>query len=69
MNKVKITKDLCKKCNICAEYCPKKVFIIDEDENIIPQYTNKCVGCKLCELRCPDFALTVEVKVERNSSI
>ena len=62
MNKITINPKLCKKCGICIEFCPAKVFIEKVDRIPIPQYEYKCLGCKFCELRCPDFAIKVEVK-------
>lgn len=50
----------CKKCGICATYCPKKVY--DSHDGKIPVIARPedCVGCLLCEQQCPDFAVSVE---------
>lgn len=57
---IKINKRLCKKCEICVHFCPKKVFELDE--SLFPKVVGleACNACKLCELRCPDFAIDVE---------
>lgn len=60
MNTITVNKKWCKKCGICAAFCPKKVFDVDEDGSPIPARPEDCVGCRLCEMRCPDFALKVE---------
>ncbi len=43
-------------------FCPKK--IIRADKNGKPVITNEdlCTGCRFCEMHCPDFAITVEVR-------
>lgn len=48
----------CKGCAICADLCAKKVFVM---KNNLPVIVNlsACTRCMLCEMRCPDFALTV----------
>ena len=61
MSMISIKKDLCKRCGICIEFCPVKVFAQEADGTPVPQNQDKCTGCKLCEMRCPDFAIKVEV--------
>jgi 2-oxoglutarate ferredoxin oxidoreductase subunit delta len=53
----------CKQCGICEAFCPKKVF--DFKPGYIPVATRPedCIGCGLCGLRCPDFAIEVKVEV------
>jgi 2-oxoglutarate ferredoxin oxidoreductase subunit delta len=53
-----IREDWCKGCAICAELCPKHVFIMRNNLPVIVDL-QACNRCMLCEMRCPDFALTV----------
>lgn len=59
MNKIEINRKWCKKCGLCAKYCPKNVYEIDFYS--APQVKNleACIGCMVCENRCPDFAISV----------
>ena len=52
-------RDWCKACGICSAFCPKGV--IDLDDSGRPEIKNPddCIGCRFCELHCPDFAVTV----------
>ncbi len=61
MSKVTVDTALCKRCGICIEFCPVGVFVRETDGTPVPQYQDKCTGCRLCVLRCPDFAIEVEV--------
>ena len=61
MNTISINKNWCKRCGICIEFCPVKVFDTEIDGTPIPQRQEICTGCKLCEIRCPEFAIKVEV--------
>ncbi len=58
---IKIDERLCKRCGICSEFCPQNVFSVRNDG--IPQVTapENCTSCHLCDWRCPDFAITLEV--------
>ena len=55
----------CKSCGLCVEFCPKK--IISADKTGMPEIvdTDSCIGCRFCEIHCPDFAVTVELRVPR----
>lgn len=61
-----IDGEICKGCQLCVYYCPKKVFTTGEDINdkgfVIPKVTHKdrCIRCKICEYTCPDLAIFVD---------
>lgn len=60
---IAIQRKWCKSCGICVEFCPKKVFAVGELNEPIISTTDACTGCRLCELRCPEFAIIItEVK-------
>lgn len=62
--KITINRKWCKGCGICVDFCPKVVY--ERDEVGKPRIINidKCTGCRLCEYRCPDFAIRIELKEE-----
>ena len=64
MHRVTVNKDLCKRCGICIAFCPVKLFDEEIDGTPIVARQEICTGCRLCELRCPDFAIKVEVNVD-----
>jgi len=49
----------CKRCGVCVELCPRKVFIIDKEGYPKPANIEQCTYCQLCELWCPDYAIEV----------
>lgn len=58
--RINIFKAWCKACGICAAFCPAKVLARDEGGYPFVQELERCTKCGLCEIRCPDFAITVE---------
>lgn len=50
----------CKGCGICVAFCPKQVLKVNEIEKVEIVDETKCIGCRQCELRCPDYAIFVE---------
>lgn len=64
-NKIKIKEEYCKGCGFCVEICPKNVLKQNNKTNsrgyVLPEIINieECIGCKKCELICPDMAITV----------
>ena len=62
---IEILVDWCKGCNICINRCPVDALELSNELNrkgIYPpilKEENECTNCRLCELLCPDFAITV----------
>ena len=49
-----------KSCGICYGLCPKNVLAADHDGKPQVIDADACILCRLCELRCPDYAIRVE---------
>lgn len=61
MYRILINSKWCKCCGLCADNCPKNVYDFKAVTVPVPARTADCTGCRLCELRCPDLAIRVEV--------
>ena len=57
-------EDKCIDCGICRDRC--RFEAIDEDFNIIPE---NCEGCAVCELVCPEDAITMEDRLAGDAFI
>ena len=55
--KLQIHREWCKGCGICVAFCPTQVLVLDEDGRSSIADESVCTECRLCELRCPDFAI------------
>ena len=64
---VAIFRAWCKGCGICVAFCPREVLSMNERGE--PQVTGpeRCTGCTWCELRCPDFAISVKKRENKDA--
>jgi 2-oxoglutarate ferredoxin oxidoreductase subunit delta len=63
---VEINQELCKGCQLCMAFCPKKDVILLSDKlnasGYLPVTFNgngECTGCTICALVCPEAAIEV----------
>ncbi len=61
---IDIYKAWCKACGICVAFCPTGVLEKDESGYPFVKDIEKCINCGWCEIRCPDFAITVEKRAK-----
>ena len=57
--KIDIYRAWCKACGICVAFCPTGALANDEAGYPYVKDIEKCTRCGWCEIRCPDFAITV----------
>jgi len=69
---IELRQDWCKGCYFCIDVCPiTGIFTKDVDigqKRFKPIIVNPigCTGCMLCELQCPDLAITVAADETNN---
>jgi len=62
---IEIDQVLCKGCQICMEFCPKKSISPADKLNaagyLPASYNDKgeCTGCAICALVCPEVCIEV----------
>lgn len=56
----RIFRDWCKSCGLCVAFCPKQVIGRDTTGAPVIEKPDACIGCRFCELHCPDFAITIK---------
>jgi 2-oxoglutarate ferredoxin oxidoreductase subunit delta len=56
---VAIDASLCKACGICIGLCPRTVLTAQRDGVAQVEQPGECTACRICELHCPDFAISV----------
>lgn len=64
MAKIEIDHTYCKSCGLCIGACPLKLigWSAEAGENgfwVEQRNAEKCTGCKLCAIMCPDAAISV----------
>ena len=54
-----IDRELCKNCEsrCCTYICPAKVYVYDENQNIINVDYENCLECGACRIACPYGAI------------
>ncbi|MFP4403046.1 MAG: ferredoxin family protein [Candidatus Woesearchaeota archaeon] len=59
MAKPIIDEKKCTNCNTCVDICPVNVFEKGEKTAIV-KLPDECIGCRACEVQCPELAIVVE---------
>lgn len=68
MAKVTFKEELCKGCELCKTFCPKKIITMSGKINskgfhpatIEQDKMEVCIGCATCARMCPDLVIEVE---------
>jgi 2-oxoglutarate ferredoxin oxidoreductase subunit delta len=43
-----------------VEFCPTGTLDLDDRFKVTVVHPEKCIACRMCELRCPDMAIFVQ---------
>ena len=67
MRKAVINPENCKECKVCMSNCPRQAISMTDDINTrgykhIAVDEEKCIGCGICYIVCPDAVFTIVEK-------
>ena len=74
-NKIALVSVYCKGCGLCVDVCPTGTLqLYDDPKNkwggsVKVDAPEFCIGCKMCEMQCPDFAIFVNYEEEKKAGI
>ncbi len=61
---VHIDHNIFKLCGICVNICPVQNYVINEQKL---KELGKCIACLQCERYCPDMAIIIDTKDDKNT--
>ncbi len=64
-----IYENWCKSCGICIALCPKNVYDTNDTGGPEISRPDDCIGCRICELHCPDFAISIIERVKAKDAV
>lgn len=73
--KILVKGSNCKGCGLCVDICPAGVLgLVEDPENkwgisVKVEGVDFCIGCKMCEMQCPDFAIFVNILNDEENSL
>ena len=62
---IRVLNERCKGCGFCIEFCSRKRLHESEEFNqkgyhpVYGESGDECLKCGLCELICPEFAISI----------
>ena len=59
VQRIDVNQKWCKRCGICIAFCPKGVYEKGSSGEPCVSKIEDCTECRLCELYCPEYAVTV----------
>jgi flavodoxin/Pyruvate/2-oxoacid:ferredoxin oxidoreductase delta subunit len=51
-----VNEKVCNNCGVCIKTCPNQNII--KNNSGYPTWGNNCIGCFMCEMRCPNDAIS-----------
>jgi 2-oxoglutarate ferredoxin oxidoreductase subunit delta len=63
--KVVFNREKCKGCELCINFCPKKILALDPEVNAKGYHPagitdqESCIGCASCATMCPDYCISI----------
>jgi len=63
--RIEIDREMCKGCELCINYCPKKLITSSDKFNAsgyqaaVFKESDECTGCAICALVCPEAIIEV----------
>jgi len=67
--RLEITEAWCKSCEICVKFCPERCLGLNAERVVELTQPDKCTGCRLCELLCPDFVIRVHLDAPAGQAV
>ncbi len=66
VQEIVVDRNVCKGCRLCIDLCSQDVLEVSQNRSAkgylmpVAARIDDCIACMMCEMICPDLAITVE---------